>query len=203
MRCTVIIRAFKILACVMLALTALPHTASAQKAMPQEAVIRLKEAARICEQRFQKFSYDMNFLHVLNLNGDGHDDYVLSSEGFMCDNSHTFFSSDDGNQYFVYTTRSDRTLHEYKDTIIALGLKINDETFPQQLDFIMPCRPGLANIGHYGLTTLQWRKDEMKIVGRKIGCNEQPTPPRTHSGKSVTPPSSVVVPVQPATPVTP
>jgi hypothetical protein len=144
----------------------IPNT-SPQMVIPGIAVLELHEAAKKCEAKFGKFSYDTNNFYTLDFTGDGGMDYILSTGGFLCDGKHHMFADTAGDLYYLFIS-GPRGLAKYAEPVQAFELEVEAGLNPPQLVFTQPCIGG--GITAVGKTTMVWRKRGLDIVSNRIGC---------------------------------
>ena len=138
--------------------------------IPSEVVAELQNGRILCERKLAKFDINLNHLKRADFNGDGTEDFILSTAGYLCNNSNTEFASLTGDEYFIFSSLPDGKYQRHPETIRAFEMSIDTGFTPPHLLFSIQCphKFGREFTGH---TRLRWNGDQLKAVTRNAGCD--------------------------------
>ena len=144
--------------------------------IPSEMVAELQNGRVICERKLAKFDINLNHLERLDFNGDGVEDFIMSSAGYLCNDSHTEFASLTGDEYFIFSSLPGGKYLRHGEAIRAFEMTLDNGFKPPHLLFTVQC-PHKFGREFSGHTRLRWNGDQLKAVTRNAGCDG--TPPDT------------------------
>ncbi|MBU0800849.1 MAG: hypothetical protein KKA05_07565 [Alphaproteobacteria bacterium] len=174
--------------------------------IPGEVVTQLQKGAEHCSRFFGTFNFDIKHLTLIDLNDDKRTDYILSSKGFLCSDKRGINTGIEGDSYYFFVSSGPNgALQLFDLDIKAFEMKIEQDDRPPSISLTTPCTKSKAVLRNYGQTIVRWRKDEMDITGRNIGCLDDRTTaaprvdiPSGSSGSTVPRNVNPVAPVIPA-----
>lgn len=146
--------------------------------IPGEIVAVLQQDAARCTALDGTFSLDTNHLTRLDLNNDGHEDYILSSKGYICTDRRGTFRGTRGEEYYFFVSSGrNHALELFNDNIRAFDMRVTNlhPRYPV-IVFATPCERGPRILRNYGETHMRWRGNRMGIVARNIGCHPVTAP---------------------------
>lgn len=145
--------------------------ARAQTPLPPEVVAELQKAADICHKRGQNFGYDNTFLTHTDVTVDGLPDYIISSGGYLCDNTTFAFDSKLGNTYHIFQAMADGRYIQHTPSFRAYDYKIDERGDETTLKFTVACDQTLKN-QRKGETRMKWDHSDnnFEIRARDLGC---------------------------------
>lgn len=164
----------KIIALCLLALALTSVPARAQAPLPPEVVAELQKAAAICHARGQNFGYDNTALIHADVTVDGQDDYIITSAGYLCDNTTFAFDNKHGHTYHIFRALADGQYSQHTPSFRAYGLELDDRGDEITLKFKVACDSTLKK-DRKGETRLKWEDGEgnFEIRARDLGCSNK------------------------------
>lgn len=148
--------------------------ARAQTPLPPEVIAELQKAAAICHARGQNFGYDNSFLTHTDVTVDGLDDYIITSAGYLCDNTTFAFDNKLGHTYHIFHALADGRYTQHTPSFRAYDLKIDNRGDETTLKFKVACDQTLKN-PRKGETRLKWEdgSQNFEIRARDLGCSHK------------------------------
>ena len=155
----------------LLALAFASTPANAQTPLPPEVVAELQRAATVCHARGQSFGYENTALTHADVTVDGLDDYIISSAGYLCDNTTTAFDNNQGHTYHIFRALADGQYSQHTPSFRAYDLEIDNRGDETTLKFKVACDSTLKK-DRKGETRLKWEDGEgnFEIRARDLGC---------------------------------
>lgn len=136
--------------------------------------MHIDEARSMCEEMKGTFTFDQKAgLHVADLNGDGRDDYVISSAAFNCEGAASLYGGSSGHTHYIVTSQpgGDDSLYATEESIVtAYGFTIDDSQKPAAIIFESRC-PGMDGT-HIGKARWEWQDGKMIATSIAEGCKD-------------------------------
>lgn len=141
--------------------------------IPSEVVAELQNGRILCERKLAKFDINLNHLSRTDFNGDGAEDFVMSSAGYLCNGSNTEFASLTGDEFFIFSSLPGGKYLRHPETIRAFEMTVDHGFKPPHLLFTVQC-PHKFGREFSGHTRLRWNGQQLKSVTRNAGCDGTP-----------------------------
>ena len=141
--------------------------------IPSEMVADLQNGRQLCERKRAKFDINLNHLTRADINGDGIEDFIMSSAGYQCNGSNIDFIDMNGNDYTLFASLSGGRYLRYTGIIHAYDVQIDREFTPPHIVFRVQC-PHKLDLQNFGYSRLRWNGTEIKSITRNAGCDGNP-----------------------------
>jgi hypothetical protein len=141
--------------------------------IPSEMVADLQNGRQLCERKRAKFDINLNHLTRADINGDGVEDFIMSSAGYQCNGTNIDFIDMNGNDYTLFTSLPGGRYLPYTGAIHAYDVQIDREFTPPHIVFRVQC-PHKLDLQNFGYTRLRWNGTEIKSITRNAGCDGNP-----------------------------
>lgn len=166
--------------------------------IPSEMVLELQNGRIVCERKRAKFDINLTHLTRADINGDGIEDFIMSTAGYLCNGSNIDFTDINGQDYFIFTSLPGGKYAQHSRVMHAYGVSIDHEFSPPHLVFRAQC-PRRLDTENFGFSRLQWNGREMRAVTLDSGCDGRPVDSKAliivkHPPKPDTPPGAVTPP---------